>query len=82
MARIGQASSFIAPEVAQIPTDQLAEFMTSPRLKTFAHVIDNMTRLKAHTRSTEVEEVLAGSALLRGAPVQICGQRRHQVARD
>ncbi len=71
MARIGQASSFIAPEVAQIPADQLADFMTSPRLNTYAHVIDNMTRLKAHTRSTEVEEVLAGSALLRGAPVQI-----------
>ncbi|MCK5377948.1 MAG: oligoendopeptidase F [Acidobacteria bacterium] len=71
MARIGQASSFIAPEVAQIPDAQLTEFMTSPRLKTYAHVIDNMTRLEAHTRSTEVEEVLAGAALLRGAPVQI-----------
>ncbi len=71
MARIGQASSFIAPEVAQIPDARLAEFMASPRLKTYAHVIDNMTRLKAHTRSTEVEEVLAGAALLRGAPVQI-----------
>ncbi len=63
--------TIIVPEPAQIPADQLAEFMTSPRLKTYAHVIDNMTRLKAHTRSTEVEEVLAGSALLRGAPVQI-----------
>ncbi len=71
MARIGQASSFIAPEVAQIPAEQLAGFMASPRLKTYAHVIDNMTRLKAHTRSTEVEEVLAGAALLQGAPVQI-----------
>ncbi len=71
MARIGQASSFIEPEIAQIPDEKLAEFMASPRLKTYAHVIDNMTRLKAHTRSTEVEEVLAGAALLRGAPVQI-----------
>ncbi|MEN8162509.1 MAG: oligoendopeptidase F [Acidobacteriota bacterium] len=71
MARIGQASSFIAPEVAQIPADQLAEFMASPRLKTYTHGINNMTRLKPHTRSTEVEEVLAGSALLLGAPVQI-----------
>ncbi len=71
MARIGQVSSFIAPEVAQIPDARLAEFMASPRLKTYTHVIDNMTRLKAHTRSTEVEEVLAGAALLQGAPVQI-----------
>ncbi|RLE19754.1 MAG: oligoendopeptidase F [Acidobacteria bacterium] len=71
MARIGQASSFIAPEVAQIQNEQLVEFMASPRLKTYAHVIDNMTRLKAHTRSTEVEEVLAGASLLQGAPVQI-----------
>jgi oligoendopeptidase F len=71
MAQLGQASSFIAPEVAQIPTDRLAKFMESPRLKTYSHTIDNMTRLKSHTRSTEVEEVLAGSALLRGAPVQI-----------
>lgn len=71
VARLGEVSSFIAPEISQIPDDQLALFMASPRLKTYGHVIDNMTRLKAHTRSTEVEEVLAGSALLRGSPVQV-----------
>ncbi len=71
MSKLGQASSFIAPEIAQIPDEVLARFMESPRLKTYAHVIDNMTRLKSHTRSAEVEAVLAGSSMLQGAPVEI-----------
>jgi len=71
MARLGQTVSFIQPEIAQIPAGKLEKFLESPRLETYRHVIDNITRLRAHTRSAEVEKVLAGSALLRGAPVQI-----------
>jgi len=71
MARLGQAASFIQPEVAQIPPEKLAEFMKNPRLKTYHHVLENMARLRPHTRSAEVEQVLAGSALLQGAPIGI-----------
>lgn len=71
MAGLGQAASFIQPEIAQISPEKLESFMQDPRLKTYQHVLDNMSRLRAHTRSAEVEQVLAGSALLQGAPVQI-----------
>ncbi len=71
MAELGQASSFIQPEIAQIPPEKLREYMKNPRLESYRHVLDNMARLRDHTRSAEVEQVLAGSALLRGAPVQI-----------
>jgi oligoendopeptidase F len=71
MASFGQNRSFIEPEIAQIADETLAEFVSHERLATYAHYLDNITRTKAHIRSGEVEEVLAGSALLQGAPSQV-----------
>lgn len=68
--KVGEAASFIAPEIAAIPEDRLAGFMESKRLATYRHVIDNITRTRAHIRSAEVEQVIASSSLLLGSPNQ------------
>ena len=68
--KVGEAASFIAPEIAAIPADQLAVIMQDERMATYAHVIDNITRTKDHIRSAEVEQILASSSLLRGSPSQ------------
>jgi len=69
--KVGEAASFLAPEIAQIPTDTIEAFLENPRLGTYRHVIDNIMRTAAHIRSSEVEQVLAASSLLRGSPRQI-----------
>ena len=51
----------------------MAEIMTDPRMASYEHVLDNILRTKAHTRSQEVEQVLASAALLRGSPQQTYG---------
>jgi oligoendopeptidase F len=72
-AAFGQATAFFEPEIVQLPDETIAAYLEDPRLATYAHVIDNVLRTKAHTRSQEVEEVLAGSALLQGAPNRAYG---------
>jgi len=69
-AKIGEASAFLPPEIAAIPAEKIEAFLTNERLSTYRHVIDNITRTKAHIRSTEVEQVLAGASLLQGSPSQ------------
>ena len=69
--KVGEAASFLAPEIAQIKTDTMKSFMDNERLGTYRHVIDDIMRTAAHIRSSEVEQVLAASSLLRGSPSQI-----------
>jgi oligoendopeptidase F len=71
LAKVNETGSFIRPEIAQIPADTLSAFMEHERLQTYRHTIDNILRRSDHIRSEEVEQVLAASALLRGAPQQI-----------
>jgi len=70
-AKVAEATSFIDPEIAAIPADTLAEFLTHERLQTYRHPIDDITRTAEHIRSKDIERVLATAALLRGAPSQI-----------
>jgi len=72
-AKFGQAESFFEPEIVQLPDETIAKYLEDPRLETYDHVLDNILRTKAHTRSQEVEEVIAGSALLQGSPQQTYG---------
>jgi oligoendopeptidase F len=67
-AKFTQATAFFEPEIVQLTDATIAKYLEDPRLQTYDHVLDNILRTKAHTRSQEVEEVLAGSALLQGAP--------------
>ncbi len=67
---VGEAASFLAPEIAAISLEQIEVFLTNKRLLPYRHNIDDIIRTKAHIRSAEVEQVLAASALLRGSPSQ------------
>ena len=69
--KIGEAASFLPPEIAQIPAETMKSFMENERLETYDHVIDDIMRTAAHIRSSEVEQVLAASSLLRGSPSQV-----------
>jgi oligoendopeptidase F len=73
LVKYNEATSFFDPEIAQIPDGKIAEYRTHPRLATYDHMIDNIVRTKQHIRSAEIEEVLAGAALLTDAPRQIYG---------
>jgi len=73
LAKYSEAVAFYNPEIAQIPDEKIATWRAHPRLTTYDHMIDDIVRTKAHIRSTEVEELLAGAALLRGSPAQIYG---------
>jgi len=72
-AKFGQAIAFFEPEIVQLPEATIAKYLEDSRLETYGHVLDNILRTKAHTRSQEVEELLAGSALLQGSPQQTYG---------
>jgi oligoendopeptidase F len=72
-AAFGQATAFFEPEIVLLPDETIAAYRSDPRLAAYEQVIDNVLRTKAHTRSQEVEEVLAGSALLQGAPNRAYG---------
>jgi oligoendopeptidase F len=72
-AKFGEAVAFFEPEIVQLPDATIAAYLEDPRLETYDHVLDNILRTKAHTRSQEVEEILAGSALLQGSPQQTYG---------
>ncbi len=67
-AAFGQAVAFFEPEIVQLPDATIAAYLEDPRLKTYDHLLDNILRTKAHTRSQEIEELLAASALLQASP--------------
>jgi oligoendopeptidase F len=69
-AAFGQATAFFTPEIVQLPDETIAAYLSDPRLETYDHVVDDILRTKAHTRSQEVEELLAASALLQASSSQ------------
>ena len=58
----GEALAFFEPEVLAMPEEQLAAAVADPALATYAHALDDLKRQRPHTRSIEVEELLAQSA--------------------
>ena len=67
-SRRAAATSFIQPEILTIPADDLAAMIDQEDgLKLYAYYFETIERERAHTRSGEVEEVLAQLAETRGA---------------
>ena len=67
-ARRAAATSFIQPEILTIPADDLAQMIADEDgLKLYQYYFETLERERAHTRSGEVEEVLAQLAETRGA---------------
>ena len=72
--RLSAASSYIDPEILTIETKTIEKFMKKkPELKEYAQYIDDIQRLKPHTRSAEVEEVVSQAGLISDTPYDIYG---------
>lgn len=53
-------SSFINPEILNIPEEKLRMMLSSnSELKVYSHYVDNLIRVKSHTLSMEEEKILA-----------------------
>lgn len=63
LSRMQEAYSFVHPEIALLRDEQIARFRDAPALAPYQQYLDNIWRLRKHSRSAEVEQVLAGSSL-------------------
>ena len=67
-------SSFIEPEILRIEPERIDEFIKKePRLVPYRHVLDNILRRRAHTRSESEEIIIAEAGLMADAPGNING---------
>ena len=59
-SRAEAAGSFLGPEIAAVSDETIADWIgQEPGLEPYRHALTRITRLRAHIRSVEVEEVLA-----------------------
>ncbi|MFC6753050.1 oligoendopeptidase F [Halorubrum tibetense] len=66
------ATSYFEPELQSLTEAEVQEFIEAePELATYEHYFDDVLRMKPHTRSTEVEEVLAELSEVTDAPSEI-----------
>lgn len=63
------AAAFMRPEILALDDALLARFQTEePKLALYRHYIDNITRLRAHTRSAAEELLIAQAGNIAAAP--------------
>ncbi|MEP7071476.1 MAG: oligoendopeptidase F [Verrucomicrobiota bacterium] len=67
MTQIGEASSFVAPEIQAIDDERWAEFMRDPALQEWQISLQKVRRMRPHVLSEPEERLLAlGAAALAG----------------
>ena len=67
-SQASSAASFIEPELQQSTREELRAFVDEePELERYEHYFDDVLRMKPHTRSPEVEELLADLSEVTGA---------------
>jgi len=67
-ADASSAASFIEPELQACTREELQECIeANPELERYEHYFDDVLRMKPHTRSAEVEELLADLSEVTGA---------------
>lgn len=69
----GEALSFIAPEILNLPEERLKELESHPELEPYRFTISELIRQKAHVLSLEEEALLAQVGNLSQAPSTIFG---------
>ncbi len=70
--RVNSASSFIVPEISNIPEDKLRDFLAENQdLSVYQHFFDEILRQKKHILSVAEEKILANVADLSYAPTNI-----------
>jgi len=52
-------SAFLQPEILSLPEEQLASYMEWDEMAVYRHMVEDITRGKAHTLSQDKEEMLA-----------------------
>ncbi|MDZ5811381.1 oligoendopeptidase F [Halorubrum sp. AD140] len=66
------ALSYLEPELQSLTRTAVEEFLENePELEAYEHYLDDVLRMKEHTRSAEVEEVLADLSEVTDAPSEI-----------
>jgi oligoendopeptidase F len=71
-ADVCSAASFIEPELQACSRDEIeATIESTPGLETYDHYVDDVMRMKEHTRSTEVESLLADLSEVTGASGEV-----------
>ena len=57
--KFSTACAFLDPEILSIDADKLHEMMQAPELSTYRHMLEDTDRSRAHTKSAEIEQMLA-----------------------
>jgi len=71
-AEASSAGSFVEPELQSIDRETIDEFVEAePDLAEYDHYFDDVLRMKPHTRSPEVEELLAELGEVTGASGEV-----------
>jgi len=71
-ADASSAASFLEPAIQSLTRDAVEAMIEStPELATYEHYLDDVLRLKPHTRSGEVEELLADLSEVTGAAGEV-----------
>jgi oligoendopeptidase F len=66
------AASFLEPELQALTNEDLEGFVErEPELETYEHYFDDVLRMKPHTRSAEVEQVLSELGEVTGASGEV-----------
>jgi len=66
------AASFLQPEIQTLEWDDIGDLIDEePDLADYEHYFDDVLRMKDHTRSTEVENLLAELGEVTGAPGEV-----------
>ena len=66
--RFSTACAFLDPEILAIDAEKLTSIMADPALATYRHMIEDTARARAHTKSAEVEQLLAMMSDMSEAP--------------
>jgi oligoendopeptidase F len=67
LTKIGEAASFLGPEIQAIPDEEFAQFLENPALSAWRTALKKIRRMKPHVLSEREERLLAlGSSALDG----------------
>ena len=69
--RVGEALSFVTPEILSLPDDELDAFIANEKLSAYTFTLEEMKREKAHVLSQAEEALLAQVGNLSQAPQTI-----------
>ena len=59
LVKLSTMGSFLEPEILSIDSEVLAKMMDAPALATYRHMLEDTERSRAHTKSAEIEQILA-----------------------